>query len=98
MRFTLLVMLLISITAQAQTYLLLPLGSNVRIELTNEKCNISQLLGSRATVYRDDGKTIQGCWATSPADKRLVRINWANPTQPNDFAEFRYRDIVMLVQ
>lgn len=84
-------LLLVSQSAWAKSYLVMEWNQYARIVLTNETCLVKTLKGNRAVIQRSDGAYIQGCWVLSK-DSQTVRIDWNNPNAPGDFSVLRFGD------
>jgi len=86
-----LILLVASITAWAQTYMVFEYNANARIVLGQGSCLVQGLTGARASVQRNDGKFIRGCWQFIDNDAH-VKIEWENPAKPGDFAILNAKD------
>lgn len=79
MRVLLLVLLLVSTSAMAESYKVWRYTENVHVLLTENAC-VKPKVGLQVRAVKDDGKKIHGCYV--PEGKNMIRITWDN----KDFA------------
>lgn len=85
-KFTLIIALLFSNSAWAETYLVYNVNLSTRIVLSKNSCLVPSLNGSAAVVQNDKGKFVQGCWRVDRNNSNHIRIDWNNPAAPGDFS------------
>ena len=75
MKYSLLLLCLLSYTAFADEYLVYQYNENVRIVLSNNECP-KEYSGKRAAAQRIDKQYLKGCWIPDPKNKANVKIQW----------------------
>lgn len=90
-------LLLASVMAHAEAYLVYQYNQSTRVVLSNNSCLVNGLTGNRAAIQRNDGRHLRGCWQFVDNDQH-VRIDWENPAKPKDFAVLRVRDFTSVVE
>jgi hypothetical protein len=81
------ILLLVSVTATAETYRVWQYTDDVYVVLTETAC-AKPKTGLQVKAIREDGKVIKGCYV--PDVKNMIRITWDN----NDFAVLELRSFV----
>ena len=79
-------LLVFSLAAQAETYLVYHVSQNVRIVLNKRACLVPNLNGNAAVIQNIKGQYIQGCWHVDRNNSNHIRIDWNNPAAPGDFS------------
>lgn len=85
-KFILITALLFSTAAQAEQYQIYPVNQFVRIVLSQRECMIPDMTGKAAALQTIRGRFIRGCWNIDKHNDQHIRIDWANPQAPGDFA------------
>lgn len=79
-------LLVFSLAAHAETYLVYHVSQNVRIVLNKRACLVSNLNGNAAVIQNIKGQYLQGCWHVDRNNSNHIRIDWNNPAAPGDFS------------
>ena len=79
-------LLVFSLAAQAETYLVYHVSQHARIVLNKRACLVPSLNGNAAVIQNTKGQYLQGCWHVDRNNSNHIRIDWNNPAAPGDFS------------
>ena len=79
-------LLVFSLAAQAETYLVYHVSQHARIVLNKRACLVPSLNGNAAVIQNIKGQYLQGCWHVDRNNSNHIRIDWNNPAAPGDFS------------